>query len=95
VDRVAHVLAHIQPLGMAFHFPAAALQQPDAGPIADQLTGDADPRRPRSDNADIGIDLLIAGEHPRIRQHPAPLYSAVLVQAYDVGHVADPGAVRQ
>jgi hypothetical protein len=75
MDRIAHALAHIQPLGTAFHTPAAALQQPDADTVANQLAGDTDPRRPRADDADIGIDLLVAGELPRIRQHPfSPLF---------------------
>jgi hypothetical protein len=66
MDRIAHALAHIQPLGTAFEIPAAAFQQPYAGPITDQPAGDADPCRPCTDDADIGIDLLVAGEFPRI-----------------------------
>jgi hypothetical protein len=95
VDRVAHALARIQFLGTAFHVSAAALQEQDLGSVANQLAGDTDPRRPCSHDADISINLLIAGERPGIRQHPSltlyvlystireTVYSTVLAQAYD------------
>ena len=66
VDRVADALAPVQPLRAAFRVPAAALQQPDLGAVADQLAGDADPCRPGPDDADVHLDLLVVGKLPRL-----------------------------
>ena len=75
MDRVADTLASVQSLRAAFRVPAAALQQPDLGAVADQLAGDADPGRPGPDDADVRLDLLVVGQLPRVRQHPgAPPY---------------------
>ena len=75
MDRVADTLASVQSLCAAFRVPAAALQQPDLGAVADQLAGDADPGRPGPDDADVRLDLLVVGQLPRVRQHPgAPPY---------------------
>ncbi len=41
------------------------------GAVADRLAGHAGPGRPRPDDADIHLDLLIAGKLPPIRQHSA------------------------
>ena len=48
----------------AFDVLAAAVQQPDTGAVADHLAGDADPGRPRPDDADVHLDLLITGQFP-------------------------------
>jgi hypothetical protein len=81
MDGVADALAYIQPLGAAFHVSAAAFQQQYPGTVADQLAGDTDPCRPCTDDADIGTDLLVAGELPGIRQHqPSHSYSTILAR---------------
>ena len=65
VDRVADALASVRPLsGRSMSLPAA-VQQPDAGAVADHVAGDADPGRPCPEDAHAHLEL------PRIRQHSA------------------------
>jgi hypothetical protein len=66
MDRVADALGPVQPLHPAFHVFTATVQQPDAGAVADQLAGDADPGGPRSDDAELHLDLLVFGQLPRV-----------------------------
>jgi len=69
MDGMAFALASVQPLRAGFRVPAATLQQPDLGVVADQLAGDGDPRRTGPDDADVHLDLLVVVELPHVRQH--------------------------
>jgi hypothetical protein len=78
MDRVADTVASAQSLRAAFHVPAAALQRPDLIAVADQLARDADPCRP-PDDADVHLDLLVAGKLACVRQHlGAPFRSSTM-----------------
>ena len=78
VDGMAVALTSVQPLRAAFRIPAATLQQPDLGVLADQLAGDGDPRRTSPDDADVHLDLLVVVQLPHVRQH---LWCSSLVSA--------------
>jgi hypothetical protein len=69
MDRIAHALATVQPLGAALHIASAALEYADADVGTQHLVGDADCCRPCPDNADIGVYLLAARKVRRVRQH--------------------------
>jgi hypothetical protein len=84
MDRIAHTLAAIQSLDTAFHIPAAALQQPYAGTVTDQLAGDTDPCRPlprRCRHRHRSAGRCRPPSHPTAPASPS--ISIVLAQAYD------------
>jgi hypothetical protein len=69
VRRIADARSAVESLRAPLDAGGTALHQANSGPVAKEFAGDADTRRTRPNNAEIGFDDLIAREFSPIQEH--------------------------